>query len=112
MGIPVGTLILVVFVIGGALAGLAGIMFEGLFPVDTNIGDNLVLYGFVVALVGGLGNPLGALLAAIPIGLIQTYLGPTSYSKWDDGFAFALVVVCLLIRPSGLLRGRAATAHD
>ena len=112
MGIPVGRLILVVFIVGGVLAGLAGIMYEGLFPVNTTFGDSLVLYGFVVALVGGLGNPLGSLLAAVPIGLVQTYLGPTSYAQWDDAFAFAIVVICLLIRPSGLLRGRAATAHE
>jgi branched-chain amino acid transport system permease protein len=108
VGIPVSRLILIVFVIGGVLASVAGTLYAGLYPVTTDLGDNLVIFGFVVALLGGLGSPVGALIASVVVALAQTYLGPTSYAQWDVAFALCLVAVGLLIRPSVLLGGRAA----
>jgi branched-chain amino acid transport system permease protein len=105
MGIPVRRYITVVFIVGSALAGLGGALMIGLFPIDPFIGGRFVIKAFAVALVGGLGNPLGAVLAAVFLGLSEA-MG-TQYFKpeWSESYAFVLMIIILLVRPQGLLTG-------
>ena len=105
MGIPVRRYIMVVFMIGSVLAGLGGALMIGLFPIDPFIGGRFVIKAFAVALVGGLGNPVGAILAALFLGLAES-MG-TQYFKpeWSESYAFILMLIILLVRPRGLLTG-------
>ncbi len=105
MGIPVRRYITIVFVVGSLLAGLGGALMIGLFPIDPFIGSRFVIKAFAVALVGGLGNPAGAVLAAVFLGLAEA-MG-TQYFKpeWSESYAFVLMIIILLVKPTGLLTG-------
>ncbi|MBM3345267.1 MAG: branched-chain amino acid ABC transporter permease [Betaproteobacteria bacterium] len=105
MGIPVRTIIMTTFVIGSALAGIAGWMVLTLGLITPFVGAIYVLRGFAVALIGGLGNIQGAALAGIGLGVAESlaagYVGP----GWTDAYVFGAVVLILLWRPTGLAGG-------
>jgi len=105
MGVPVHRMISVTFAVGGALAGLAGALFATLFPIDPFFGSSLVIKGFAVALLGGLGNVGGAVLAALILAMAETFVSGYLFPQWTTAFAFGLIVLILLVRPSGLFRG-------
>ncbi len=105
MGIPVRRYITAVFVIGSGVAGLGGALLIGQFAIDPFIGGRFVIKGFAVALVGGLGNPVGAVLAAIILGLGEAMGAGYFKTEWTESYAFILMIVVLLIRPQGLLTG-------
>lgn len=106
MGIPVEWVIAGTFALGGALAAIAGGLLASLFPIHPYMGASLLLKGFAVALVGGLGNVEGAVAAAVLVGTTETlgagYLAP----EWRDGYTFALMILILLARPRGLFPAR------
>ena len=112
MGIPVRRYIMIVFLIGSALAGLGGALMIGLFPIDPFVGGRFVIKAFAVALVGGLGNPLGAVLAAVFLGLAEA-MG-TQYFKpeWSESYAFVLVLIILLLRPQACSPACRDRPHD
>jgi len=105
MGIPVRTIIMTTFVIGAALAGIAGWMVLTMGLITPFIGAVYVLRGFAVALIGGLGNIQGAAIAGIGLGVAESlaagYVGP----GWTDAYVFGAVVLILLWRPTGLAGG-------
>jgi branched-chain amino acid transport system permease protein len=110
MGIPVKRMIAVTFAAGGVLAAIAGALDSTLYPVNTLIGGNLVVKGFAVALLGGLGNVAGAVAAALILGLAETFFSGYVLSEWTDAFAFGVIVLVLLVRPQGLFRGTEGAA--
>jgi branched-chain amino acid transport system permease protein len=105
MGIPVKRLITATFVLGAALAGLAGWFLLTMGTISPLVGEPYVLRGFAVALVGGLGNIKGAAIAGFAIGVLESlslgYLQPA----WSDAYVLGAVILVLLVRPTGLLRG-------
>jgi len=105
MGVPVSMTIALTFALGGALAAVAGGLIAALFPVNYLVGGNFIVKGFAVALLGGLGNAAGAAAAALIIASVETAVTAYFLSQWTDGFAFGMIVLVLLLRPSGLFRG-------
>ncbi len=105
MGIPVRRYITGVFVFGSALAGLGGALLIGLFPVTPFTGGTIVMKGFAVALIGGLGNLTGAVAAGVILGLVEGFSAGYGFSEWTDAYSFGLMIVVLLIRPNGLFGG-------
>lgn len=105
MGVPVKRMIAVTFGVGGILAAVAGALIATLFPVNALIGGNLVVKGFAVALLGGLGNVAGALAAAVIIAVVETLVSGYYLAEWKDAVAFGVIVLVLLLRPGGLFRG-------
>jgi branched-chain amino acid transport system permease protein len=105
LGIPVGRLVLAAFVVGSALAGLAGGFVVSLVPVTPYLGENYIFLAFAVALIGGLGNVTGAVVAGVLVGLAQALVTRYLSLTWVDGYVLALMIVVLLIRPTGLMRG-------
>jgi len=107
MGINADRVIAVTFAIGGALAGVASVVY-GLYikAVDYQIGFQNGLYAFTAAVLGGIGNIPGAVLGGLVIGVVgelsKAYLG----AKWSEATIFAILIVILLFRPSGLLGAR------
>jgi branched-chain amino acid transport system permease protein len=106
MGVNINQTIAMAFLIGGALAGAAGVvysMYTG--QVWYNTGFQLGIVAFTAAVLGGIGNVNGAVLGGFLIGMIQTiaiqYL-PNGIA-WSDAVAFAILVLILVFRPTGLL---------
>lgn len=108
-GIDVNRVILVVWVSGGALAGLGGVFFGLSEAVYWNMGFNLLLLMFAGIIVGGLGSAYGAIIGSLLVGLVAQlstlWFSPELQNAWA---LFALIVV-LLFRPQGIL-GRAERA--
>jgi len=111
MGINVNGTIWFTFMIAGALAGVAGLLYA---LYSTNIqfdqGFTLGLIAFTSAVLGGIGNLPGAVLGAIIIGLIQQFNEGLSWhapgSDWTQSIVFAILILILVFRPEGLLGER------
>ena len=105
MGIPVRRYITGVFVFGSALAGLGGALLIALFPITPFTGGTIVMKGFAVALIGGLGNLTGAVFAGLILGIVEGFSAGYGFSEWTDAYSFGLMILVLLIRPNGLFSG-------
>jgi neutral amino acid transport system permease protein len=104
-GIDVDQVIIWTWVIAGGLTALGGGMLGLVQAVRPNMGWFLILPMFAAVILGGIGNPYGAIAGALTIGIVQeisTYWLPTEYKL---GVALAVMVLVLLIRPQGLFRG-------
>jgi branched-chain amino acid transport system permease protein len=107
-GIDSDRVIMLVWVLGGALAGLGGIFYGLEFGVKWDMGFTLLLLMFAAITLGGLGNPFGALLGSLVIGIfveLWTWIVPNANDLKTVG-ALAVLIVVLLIRPQGLLGSR------
>jgi branched-chain amino acid transport system permease protein len=102
LGINVGLVFTGMFGLGVFLAGLAGALSAPLFQLDASLASTLVLESFAVVLVGGLGSVTGALIAALVLGLLNSFL--VAFDPVLADFSLYLVMAgVLLVRPSGLL---------
>jgi len=82
---------------------VAGILVGLSYPkIDPLMGVMPGLKAFVAAVLGGIGNVPGAVVGGILIGIIEAFVGGSSYSNWRDAIAFIILIVILLFRPSGL----------
>ncbi len=115
MGINVNTIISITFVIGAALAAVAGVMVSAYYGLAHYfMGFMLGLKAFTAAVLGGIGNIAGAMLGGLLLGLIESfgagYIGTLTGgflgSHYQDVFAFFVLILVLVIRPSGLLGER------
>ena len=106
-GLPVNLIVSGSFVLSGILAGIAGILVAQIGgTVDPAFGFELVLSGFVAAVLGGMGSSAGALLGGIILGITSKLVGGYISTAAEHGIAFALLVLMLAIRPQGIF-GRA-----
>ena len=112
MGVNVNTVISITFVIGSALAAVAGIMVAAYYGIAHYfMGFMLGLKAFTAAVLGGIGNLAGAMLGGLLLGLIESlgagYIGPLTGgflgSHYQDVFSFVVLILVLVFRPSGLL---------
>ncbi|MDQ3898175.1 MAG: branched-chain amino acid ABC transporter permease [Actinomycetota bacterium] len=112
MGIDIDRVIVVTFVLGAALAGVAGVM-QGMrfVQIDFRIGFLAGLKAFTAAVLGGIGNITGAVLGGFLLGIVEALA--TQYvphgSSWKDVWAFVVLIGVLVLRPGGLLGERVAT---
>jgi branched-chain amino acid transport system permease protein len=104
MGIDVNRIILITFVIGSALAGAAGVM-VGIYYTQINhmMGFIPGIKAFTAAVLGGIGNPLGAMLGGYFLGLAESFGVLFMPSEYKDVIAFTLLVLVLIFRPTGIL---------
>ena len=112
-GISTERVIQVTWLIGGGLAATAGVFIGIDSQIDSYMGWNLLLPVFAAAILGGIGQPMGAAAGGLVLGLIEelsTYpwIGdnPLVSPDYKTGLAFAIMVALLIWRPTGLLRGR------
>lgn len=115
MGVNINTVISAAFLIGSALAAIAGVMITSYYGVaQYTMGFMLGLKAFTAAVLGGIGNLGGAMLGGLLLGLIEAlgsgYVGNLTNgvfgSHYQDVFSFIVLVVVLIFRPSGLLGER------
>jgi branched-chain amino acid transport system permease protein len=110
MGIDTDRVIASTFFIGSVLAGAAGVMFGLLFSQVFHLMGFLAgLKGFTAAVVGGIGSIPGAMLGGLLVGLTEAYAAGYLGGRWSDLTVFAILIVVLLVRPTGLLGARALT---
>jgi branched-chain amino acid transport system permease protein len=104
MGVEVDQIIMLTFFIGSALAGAAGLIF-GLYYNFTSflIGYTAGLRAFTAAVLGGIGNIVGAMLGGLIIGLIESVGGQFLQVRWTDVIIFSILIIVLVFRPTGLL---------
>ncbi|WP_433529104.1 branched-chain amino acid ABC transporter permease [Micromonospora sp. CA-263727] len=104
MGINKDRIILVVFVIGGVMAGVAGMLYDiRIGTLTYSVGFLLGLKAFTAAVLGGIGNLRGALIGGLLLGLVENYASALFGANWKDLAAFVVLVVLLMFRPTGLL---------
>jgi len=110
MGINTQRIVAITFAVGGALAGVAGVLAGGMFvsTVDPVMGFLFGLKAFIAAVLGGIGNIPGAMLGGLALGMIDQYsqhyadaLLFDKASAYRDAIAFMLLIMVLLIRPRG-----------
>ncbi len=102
-GIDVDRVAAIAFVIGLSLAGIAGVFVPYMVgSVSPSIGGGLTTTSFAIIIIGSLGNPLGTVVGGLVFG-IGTMLMQTYYASWSNLVPYALLLVIVLIRPSGLL---------
>jgi len=112
MGVNINTVISITFVIGSGLAAVAGVMVSAYYGIGHYfMGFTLGLKAFTAAVLGGIGNIGGAMLGGLLLGVIESlgagYIGPLTGgflgSHYQDVFAFVVLILVLVFRPSGLL---------
>jgi len=117
MGVNVNTVISATFIIGSALAAIAGVMVSAYYGLaHYYMGFMLGLKAFSAAVLGGIGNIAGAMLGGLLLGVIEAlgagYIGDLTGgflgSNYQDVFAFMVLILVLVLRPSGLLGERVA----
>lgn len=117
MGVNINHIISLTFVIGSALAAVAGVMVSANYSIaHYYMGFVLGLKAFTAAVLGGIGNLAGAMLGGILLGLIESlgagYIGDLTGgffgSNYQDVFAFLVLITVLVFRPSGLVGEKAA----
>lgn len=104
MGINVDRVISATFMIGGALAGVASIIYcLYIHTVSWQMGFQNGLYAFTAAVLGGIGNIPGAVLGGLLIGLVRSLGSAYVGERWTSALIFGILIVVLVFRPSGLL---------
>ena len=107
MGINVNRVIATTFAIGGALAGVASVIYGLKFnTVGFQMGFQNGVYAFTAAVLGGVGNFPGAVLGGIVIGLVKSFGDGFGAGEWSEVLVFAILIVILIFRPNGLLGAR------
>ena len=104
MGVNIDRVVVMTFILGGLMAGVAALLFGTFFEVTQyNIGFLLGIKAFTAAVLGGIGNLRGALVGGFALGLIESYGASIFGAQWKDVIAFVVLVLVLMVRPTGLL---------
>jgi branched-chain amino acid transport system permease protein len=106
MGIDARWMAVGAYALSGALAGLAGSLIGPITNVNAYMGLNLLIKAFIAAIVGGIGNPWGIVVAAVLLGITEAGLS-YAIGPWREAALLALIIVFLGVRPYGLF-GRPA----
>ena len=109
MGININNTISFTFAVGSALAGIGSVLYCCAYPKATpTMGSMLGLKAFVAAVLGGIGSIPGAMAGGFAIGIAEALVSSGGLSEWKDGVVFAILIIVLLVKPTGLM-GRPMT---
>jgi len=106
MGIDVRAAIIAAYAMSGLFAGIAGLLIAPLFTVSSSMGTLFGIKAFAVAILGGIGNPWGVMVAGLIYGSAESLITAAFGSTYTQILTFGLVIVALALRPDGLF-GRA-----
>ncbi|ELR98254.1 branched-chain amino acid ABC transporter permease [Gloeocapsa sp. PCC 73106] len=104
-GINVERIVIYTWVITGILTAVSGSMYGLLYGIRPNLGWFLILPLFASVILGGIGNPYGAIAGALVIGVAQELTVPWLGSEYKLAVAIVIMIIILLIRPQGLFKG-------
>jgi len=104
MGIPVERMVALSFALSAGLGALAGVVVTPLITTQFNIGLPFTLKGFAAAVIGGLGNIGGAIVGGLILGVLEALSSAFVSSMYGDAVTYGILLVILLVRPSGLFR--------
>jgi len=112
MGINIDKTISRTFVIGGALAGVAGVMYGTAFGASYTMGFTPGVKAFAAAVLGGIGNIRGAMLGGLILGEAEVLISALPFvgAEWNDVVSFVVLVLILIVRPTGILGERLGRA--
>lgn len=102
VGVPSARILALSFGLGTMLAAIAGALIASFFPVTVLAGGSYELKSFVIVVLGGLGNPIGALCGGLILGVLEGIIPTFMETSWVPVIEFALFVLILLVRPTGL----------
>ena len=109
MGVNSNAVIALTFALGSALAGAAGVLYAmNIHSIEPLMGTLPGIKAFVAAVLGGIGSLPGAALGGLLLGLSECFLGGSFLSSYRDAIAFGLLILILLLRPSGIFGSSAA----
>jgi branched-chain amino acid transport system permease protein len=103
MGINPDQLVMLTFVIASALAGMAGAMLGPVLVLTPFAGTSVIVKAFAIVIIGGFGNVEGTILAGLLVGLIESYTTQYLGPGMIDIVVFALLLLMLAVRPTGLI---------
>jgi branched-chain amino acid transport system permease protein len=104
MGVNIDRVIMLTFLLGGLMAGGAGILYLiTLERTSYNVGFFIGIKAFTAAVLGGIGNLRGALLGGLVLGLIENWGSAVFGTQWRDPIAFIVLILVLMVRPTGIL---------
>jgi len=110
VAIPTTRVLAISVGIGVALAAVSGVLIGTLFPFTVLSGDGYQLKSFVVTVLGGLGNPLGALMGGVALGLLEGVITPFVPVSWTLVIEFTLFVAVLIVFPDGIFARRSGAS--
>jgi len=102
MGIPSTRILALSFGIGTMLAAVSGALIATFFPFSILTGGGYELKSFVIGVLGGLGNPVGALLGGLILGMLEGIIPTFMETSWVPVIEFGLFILILLVRPQGI----------
>ena len=103
VGVPSSRILALSFGLGTMLAAMSGALIASFFPFTILAGGSYELKSFVIGVLGGLGNPIGALFGGLILGVLEGVIPAFMETTWVPVVEFVLFVLILLVRPSGLL---------
>ena len=104
MGISLNKTISFTFAVGSALAGIGSVLYLCAYSqASPTMGSMLGLKAFVAAVLGGIGSIPGAMIGGFAIGLLEALVAAVGLSFWKDAVVFAILIVVLLVKPSGIM---------
>jgi branched-chain amino acid transport system permease protein len=106
VGINTATIMALAFGGSAAIGGIAGILITPITLTSYDVGTLLALKGFAAAMLGGMGNPLGAVAGGLLLGLLEAFGAGYISSTYKDAFAFIVILVVLFAAPQGLFGRR------
>ncbi|MBU8919422.1 branched-chain amino acid ABC transporter permease [Bacillus sp. FJAT-29953] len=102
VGVSPGKVATMTFIIGSALAAISGTMFGVLFPFTPAIGDIVIMKAFIIVVLGGMGSIAGSVIGGLILGLLESLGGAYISTNWTGTIAFVLLILFLMVKPSGL----------
>ncbi|MDN4491986.1 branched-chain amino acid ABC transporter permease [Ureibacillus aquaedulcis] len=106
VGVNITKINYIAFGLGAALAGVAGSLITPFFYTSPTVGASFILKGFVVVVLGGLGNFIGALVGGLLIGISEAFGGVLLPGSLKDLMTYLIFIIILLLKPSGLFGGK------
>lgn len=104
MGVNIQRVVMLSFLAGGAIAALGGLLMAPLSAAIFTLGLTPAVKGFVAMVIGGVGSPLGALVGGLSLALIEGFAANYISSTWAEAIALVILIVMLLVRPSGIFK--------
>lgn len=107
-GIDVRKIRMIAFGLATAMAAASGVMLSMIYSFSPESGADFIQKCFAIIILGGMGNFLGAFYGGLLLGVVEAYVGGLLSTQWAEAVAYLLLVLVLLIRPSGLKGGALA----